>query len=69
MKRAVAVFAVIICSFFTCITGAEAKGVLPADAAAFCLIWKANLTFWLTTSMVIRPGEKFIRQTINFWGG
>ena len=34
MKRTVAVFAVILCSFFTCIVRAEAKGVLPADAAA-----------------------------------
>lgn len=34
MKRAVAVFAVIICAFFTSIASAEAKGALPADAIA-----------------------------------
>jgi hypothetical protein len=34
MKGTVIVFAVIMCSFFTCIVRAEAKGALPADAAA-----------------------------------
>ncbi|MEN8134591.1 MAG: hypothetical protein ABFS18_03515 [Thermodesulfobacteriota bacterium] len=33
MKKTVAVFAVIICSFFTWTVRAEAKGALPADAA------------------------------------
>ena len=34
MKRTVAVFAVILCLFFTYIVNAEAKGALPRDAAA-----------------------------------
>ena len=33
MKKTVAVFAVIICSFFTWMVRAEAKGALPAAAA------------------------------------
>ncbi len=34
MNRTVAVCAVVICVFFACIAKAEAKGALPADAAA-----------------------------------
>ena len=35
MNRILAVFAVVICAFFTCVAEAEAKRVLPADADAF----------------------------------